>query len=124
MSQSLSPSPAATRLPARSARQGHVGPAGRCAGGAASAPSGAAPFPVSSPAAWKPQEKKAGTAGYTPGERGYPPLPEAPLASAVLTIVGGRAAFRCLSVPPGVAEQCPLFRLRGVGGTGKGQGQS
>jgi hypothetical protein len=54
------------------------------------------------------------TAGYTPGERGTPPLPEAPFASAVLTIVDGGAAFRCLSAPADIAEQCPLFRLRSI----------
>ena len=114
MSKLPPPSPAATRLPARSARQGHVGPVGRCAGGAAPAPSGAAPFLGFSPAALEPREKKVGTAGYTPGERGYPPLPEAPFASAVLTIMNVRAAFRCLSASPDIAEQCPFFRPRRI----------
>ncbi len=114
MSKSLPPNPAATRLPARSARQGHVGPAGRCAGGAAPAPSSAAPTTHSPRAALETHGEKVGTAGCTPGERGYPPLPEAPFASAVLTTINGSATFQCLSAPPDVAGLRPLFRLRAV----------
>ena len=114
-SRALPPIPSAIPDFRRSARQGHDGPFDRCAGGAALAPSDAAPTPHSSHAALETHGKKVSTARCTPGERGYPPLPESSPALAVLTIINERAAFQCLSAPSDIAGSCPLFRLRAMG---------